>query len=193
MGSIIKRDSSLVGGGKLKALAGHWRDTFAAGTCQPGIVPAGTLLYRYGTTRNQAADSHQDWVNLSLDRYETSDEAIQALCLLDVTAHDLGEPTGTPHPLNPSATPPAGAGGSWNVAAFRACFAVATAVPVWYGDASAMAFDLRLGKRYRGAGDMTPHMTRPGGGSQVLVNKSLMGRLKIRPGFVELRRTQYLH
>jgi hypothetical protein len=115
------------------------------------VLPANGTLFRYGSTEEQALGSTGDWVNLSEDRYQTSQEVIERLCLLDMTAPGAKE---------------------WNTAGWRAMFVAKIAIPVWYGQAGPMAFDVFSGKRYRGPGDLSANMTRGGGGSQVLVHKS---------------------
>src|SRR5215471_18882213 len=92
----------------------------------PGLLAANGTLFRYGSTQDQALRSTRDWINLSEDCFRTSQEVIESLCLLDMTAPGARE---------------------WNTAGWRAMFVAKVAIPVWYGLAGPMAFDVFSGKR----------------------------------------------
>lgn len=80
----------------------------------------------------------------------------------------------------------------WNSAAHRGAFDVVKQLYAWVGLAGPMAFDVFTGKRYLGKGDQAPHISRPGGGSQILVHRSLLSHLKLI-GTVPLARTTHVH
>jgi len=148
----------------LPDLKGDPLTTFRGAFFQAGILPAAERLFRYGTTERQArgeppADRPpSDWINFSEDWLQTSQEVIEKLCLLDITAPGAKE---------------------WNQANWRAAFVARDAIPVWFGIAGPMLFDVFQGKRYRGFGDLQANTGHPGGGSQVLVPRSHLSRLSV--------------
>ena len=169
----------------LPPLPAAFRETFQSGESWPGLLPRGVLVYRYGSTQVQATSSIQPWVNFSEECFRTSEEVIQSLCLLDFTGSDLGEfdpKTGgklVSTPMGRGSKSPSGEKPQpWNVAAWRGEFEVTREFYAWVGLAGPMAFDIHTGKRYRGPGDSVPHVSRPGGGSQVLVNRVQMPHLR---------------
>lgn len=182
----------------LPLLPPMFRETFQSCSCWAGLLPRGLLVYRYGSTKAHATTSGQAWVNFSEDCFRTSEDVIQNLCLLDFTGSDLGEfdpKTGAKlvsTRLDPESKPPSGKKPPpWNVAAWRGEFEVTRDFYAWVGLAGPMAFDILTGKRYRGFGDSTPHVSRPGGGSQVLVNHLAMSNLR-QVQVSEMPRVKYL-
>ena len=181
----IRKMTGGVPAGSLPTLPPSFRETFQTFSCCAGLLPRGLKLYRYGSTRQQATSSRQDWVNFSEDCFRTSEEVIQNLCLLDFTGSDLGEFDPKSSAKLPATQVAPGwkpSGGKtpepWNVAAWRGEFEVTQDVYAWVGLAGPMAFDIHTGKRYRGQGDSAPHVSRPGGGSQVLVDRLQMPNLR---------------
>lgn len=172
-------------------------DTFQNRQYDFGFLPQGSRVYRYGSDESQARWSRGQWVNVTEDLFHFTDEALEKCALLDATfwtmeteqeiaqrekdkrdaalgvngRHSAGR---MPDPWrNPSAEyqtstkkPPT----IWNSAAWRATLIALEDVPVYFGIAGPMAFDLSTGKRYRGPGDQTVHRTYPGGASQILIS-----------------------
>jgi hypothetical protein len=181
----LRRIDAVVPPSELPRLEPEYLETFLDGRCFRARVERDAVLYRYGSTPQQATSTSRPWVNFSEDRLDTS-EVIRSLALLDVTGADPGlrDPS-TGKPLMPDHADPTwtghGRGGerplAWNVASWRATFRAAREFHAWVGLAAPMAFDLYTGKQYRGPGDQLPHIARPGGGSQVLVNRSNLPRL----------------
>ncbi|MBA2669749.1 MAG: hypothetical protein H0U67_05200 [Gemmatimonadetes bacterium] len=195
--SQLRKLQPPVSTGVLPPLAPSFRSTFQTATYWPALVPRGARLYRYGSTQQQVRSSTQEWINFSEDCLPTSEEVIQRLCLLDFTDSDLGERD----PLSGAALPgrvvarggPSGPNPPrpWNTAALRGAFRATDEVYAWAGLAGPMAFDVFTGKRYQGRGDQMPHISRPGGGSQVLVHRGQLVKLELVE-ITPLARVRYL-
>lgn len=128
--------------------------TFLDRGYQPGWIPAGVCVYRYGSNPSQAIWSRRSWVNVTTDRFDFTDEAIEWCSLLDATMKGLHAD---------------GVTGVWNTAAWRCCLTALKPVPVYHGIVAPLGFDLYTAKVYRGPGDQIPHRTTSGGAVQILV------------------------
>jgi len=172
-------------------------DTFKNRQYDFGFLPKGSRVYRYGSDETQARWSRGQWVNVTEDLFHFTDEALEKCALLDATfwtmeteqetahrekakreaamrMHGRSAAVKIPDPWrNPS--PEYQTAGNmpapiWNSAAWRATLIALEDVPVYFGVAGPMAFDLSTGKRYRGQGDQTAHRVYPGGASQILIS-----------------------
>ncbi len=172
-------------------------ETFRDRHCNVGWLPKQSRVYRYGSDETQARWSRGQWVNVTEDLFYFTDEALEKCVLLDATFWTMeteretaqrekakreaalrmnGRPAAVkisdvwrnPGPeYQTSGNKPAPI---WNSAAWRATLIALEDVPVYFGVAGAMAFDLSTGKRYRGPGDQTAHRAYPGGASQILIS-----------------------
>lgn len=128
--------------------------TFRDHRYQPGWIAAGASVYRYGSNPSQALWSRRPWVNVTTDRFDFTDEAIEWCSLLDATMKGLQAEQAT---------------GVWNTATWRSCLTALKPVPVYYGIVAPLSFDLYSATIYRGPGDQIPHRSTPGGAVQILV------------------------
>ena len=174
----------------LLPLNGEAMDTFRDRHCQAGWLPKGSRVYRYGSDETQARWSRGQWVNVTEDLFHFTDEALEKCALLDaifwtmeteqeaaqrekakreaamrmngrsaaVKIPDLWRNPGPEYQTAGNKPAPI-----WNSAAWRATLITLEDVPVYFGVAGPMAFDLSSGKRYRGQGDQTAHRVYPGG------------------------------
>jgi len=181
----------------LLPLSGEATDTFRDRHCQAGWLSKNSRVYRYGSDETQARWSRGQWVNVTEALFHFTDEALEKCALLDATfwtmeteqetahrekvkreaamrMHGRSAAVKIPDPWrNPS--PEYQTAGNmpapiWNSAAWRATLIALEDVPVYFGVAGPMAFDLSTGKRYRGQGDQTAHRAYPGGASQILIS-----------------------
>ena len=181
----------------LLPLSGEATDTFRDRHCQAGWLPKDSRVYRYGSDETQARWSRGQWVNITEDLFHFTDEALEKCALLDATfwtmeteqetaqrekakreaamrmngrsaavkVPDLWRNPGPEYQTAGNKPAPI-----WNSAAWRATLITLEDVPVYFGVAGPMAFDLSSGKRYRGQGDQTAHRAHPGGASQILIS-----------------------
>lgn len=172
-------------------------ETFRNRQYDVGLLPKGSRVYRYGSDETQARWSRGQWVNLTEDLLYFTDEALEKCALLDATfwtmetEQDAAKRNKTKQEAALRANGTAAAGklpdvwrnasleyqthGNkpapiWNSAAWRATLIASEDVPVYFGVAGPMVFDLSTGKRYRGPGDQVAHRTYPGGASQILIS-----------------------
>ncbi len=152
--SPISRIPGRISSGLLPPLPASFRETFRGRECFAGSIPQGRRVFR-------------------------------DLGLLDFTSSDLGglDPGNRARLTGRGGSPEWTASGKtrrpWSVAAWRAELQAVHGLYAWVGAARPMAFDVFTGKRYRGPGDSTQHVTRPGGGSQVLVHRSSVPKLRV--------------
>ena len=135
-------------------------ETFRNSHYEPGWIPEGSRVYRYGSDPSQARWSRGAWVNLTTDLFEVAGEALERCALLDATMITLQ--------YDPRNNKP---GAIWNTAAWRATLIAKQDVPVYVGIAAPMAFDLSTGKRYRGRGDQRIHRIYQGGAVQLVTGR----------------------
>jgi hypothetical protein len=181
----------------LLPLSGDAMDTFRDRHCHVGWLAKDSRIYRYGSDETQARWSRGQWVNVTEDLFYFTDEALEKCALLDATFWTMetereaaerekakrktvmlgsARATGARLPdawRNPSSeyrTPENQPAPIWNSAAWRATLIALEDVPVYFGVAGPMAFDLSTGKRYRGPGDQTAHRAYPGGATQILIS-----------------------
>lgn len=136
-------------------------ESFRGHHYEAGWLTAGSRVYRYGADESQARWSRGPWVNVTEDLFHFADEALEKCALLDATMVTLQYDSRNKK-----------SGAIWNTAAMRATLIAAADVPVFFGIAGPMAFDLSTGKRYRGTGDQTVHRVYPGGASQLLISRA---------------------
>jgi hypothetical protein len=145
------------------------------------------VLYRYGSDPQQLIQPGKgDWFFMSEDHFDMTEDAVEFLCLLDHTAagtYGVDKATGQKVLIKALDARGTWSGADsalpWNTGRWRAKFSIRQEISVWLGTAGSMAFDLARGKRYRGPGDMVPHLTRSGGASQVMVHTSLYSLLNL--------------
>jgi hypothetical protein len=165
---------------------------------QEKTIKRGETLYRYGFSAHQLNHPNKDvaWIFMTRDRFENTEEAVEALALLDHTAAGTYRDDGNTR--ESSLVKPVyaidnwkgkEAKSPWNTARWRKEFSVNKDLPAWEGITGAIAFDLVRGEQYTGAPNQVLHLTRRGGASQVVVPLSLYPLLTPAGGPSTLSRT----
>lgn len=176
---------------------GELARNFSPDSLQTGILPIDRRLYRYASNDQQLVTPSQksDWTYMSEDAYISSREAIERLSLLNfvlegvVFQPGVGYVRSDTKPQDP-----------WNAARIRGTFVAMQGIPVWFGTAGSKAFDIYRGLEARpdkrtavpivseqvtGVPRIVvpvspvPVISKPGGGSQVLVRTTDLPKLQL--------------
>jgi hypothetical protein len=147
-------------------------DTFDRNVALPAVLHAGAVIYRYGTSVAQAKGTimpvldsvpatlpdaipdHELWLDLTFEKFATSEEAVDFLSLLSM---------------------PVDQGMSWNEALYRAEFEVEEDLLVWIGLVKGLTFNRRSGLEVKPGQDVPSEAsflyTTMGGATQILARR----------------------
>ena len=139
--------------------------TFQNSAVRAAWLPAGAHVYRYGASVPQVAATKGSWLNVTEDRFDVAEDALQSCSLLDVTLRDMGER----YVMSGERRDTDSARESWNTAALRGELVAKERLLVWTGRVAPLAFDRRQGIALTGSHKGDVHLLTRGGASQILV------------------------
>ena len=135
------------------------------------------VVYRYGSSRKRAEGPNRDWVCVTPEPFDVSEDVIDKCALLDFTisrghmAVDFGEFNWDESPVQHAGQRRSKAL-AWNVAAWRADFEVRQQLPAWFGEVGAIMINMHSGRAWLpstpGAPDIRTYVSRARGAVQCI-------------------------